>query len=61
MLDTDLIKMPYLSQKQEGFFHTNPEKVGGAKVVKEWDAATKGKHLTKRVLSKKKGVLSKTR
>ena len=40
--------MPYKSQAQAGFFHTNPEKVGGAKVVKEWDKATKGKHLPKR-------------
>jgi len=29
--------------------------------VKEWDAATKGKHLPKRVLSKKRGVLSKAK
>jgi len=41
--------MPYVSQAQAGYFHTNPEKVGGAKVVKHWDEATKGKHLPKRV------------
>lgn len=53
--------MPYDSQAQAGFFHEHPEKVGGAKVVKEWDAATKGKHPPKRVPSKKRGVLSKSR
>jgi hypothetical protein len=40
--------MPYESQAQAGFFHEHPEKVGGEKVVKEWDAATKGKHLPER-------------
>jgi len=40
--------MPYVSQAQAGFFHTNPEKVGGSAVVKEFDEATKGKKLPKR-------------
>ena len=43
------LSKPYVSQAQAGFFHTNPEKVGGASVVKEWDQATKGKHLPKHV------------
>jgi len=41
--------MPYKSLKQEGFFHTNPGKVGGKAVVAEWDRATRGMHLPKRV------------
>lgn len=45
--------MPYKSQKQAGFFHTNPEKVGGMKVVEEWDKATKGKKLPKKAAKKK--------
>jgi hypothetical protein len=48
--------MPYASQAQAGFFHTNPEKVGGAKVVKEFDRATKGKHLPKRVSAYKQAA-----
>lgn len=40
---------PYASQAQAGYFHTHPEKVGGMKVVKEFDRATKGKHLPKKV------------
>lgn len=47
--------MPYKSQKQAGFFHTNPDLVGGAKVVAEWDKATAGKKLPKRAPKKKKG------
>ena len=49
---------PYKSQAQAGFFHTNPEKVGGAKVVKEFDQATKGKHLPKRKKKKEKAAKS---
>lgn len=36
---------PYKSLAQAGYFHEHPEKVGGMKVVKEWDQATKGMHL----------------
>jgi hypothetical protein len=43
----------YKSQAQAGFFHTNPEKVGGDKVVKEFDQATKGRHLPKRASKNK--------
>ena len=42
---------PYKSLAQEGFFHTNPKM---AKYVKEWDKASKGKHLPKRVKKVKK-------
>lgn len=41
-------KNPFLSQAQEGWAHEHPEKFGRAN-LKEWDAATKGKHLPKRV------------
>lgn len=37
--------MPYKSKAQRGYFHANPEKVGGKKVVEEWDKASKGKKL----------------
>lgn len=40
--------MPYKSQAQAGYFHTH-EKELGKKVVKEFDEATKGKHLVERV------------
>jgi hypothetical protein len=49
--------MPYKSQAQAGYFHEHPEKVGGAKVVAEWDAATKGNKLPKRVKKMRKGGL----
>ena len=39
--------MPYKSQAQEGLFHSKNSPVG-KKVVKEFDAATKGKHLPKK-------------
>lgn len=45
--------MPFVSLTQEGFAHEHPEKFGGKKVVEEFDAATKGKHLPKRVGKKK--------
>ena len=45
--------MPYKSRKQAGFFHTNVKKVGGKKVVAEWDKATKGKKLPVRAPKKK--------
>ena len=34
-------KMPYKSRAQAAYFHLHPNKVGGMKVVREWDAATK--------------------
>lgn len=36
--------MPFESLAQEGYLHAHPEKLGKAG-LKEWDAATKGKHL----------------
>lgn len=39
--------MPYVSQAQAGWAHTNPNEFG-RKNLAEWDAATKGKHLPKR-------------
>lgn len=39
-------KNPFASQAQAGYMHTHPE-VLGAKGLKEWDNATRGKHLPK--------------
>jgi len=39
---------PFASIAQEGFMHEHPEKLGKAG-LKEWDAATKGKHLPQHV------------
>lgn len=39
---------PFASLAQEGYLHSHPEKLG-AKKLAEFDAATKGKHLPKRV------------
>jgi len=41
-------KNPFASLAQEGFLHAHPEKLG-AKKLAEFDAATKGKKLPKRV------------
>jgi hypothetical protein len=43
--------MPYKSTKQRGFFHTNTAKKKGItpKMVKEFDRASKGKKLPKKV------------
>ena len=41
-------KNPFASLAQEGFLHAHPEKLGKAG-LKEWDAATKGKHLPEHV------------
>lgn len=41
-------KNPFASLAQEGFLHEHPEKLG-AKKLAEFDAATKGRHLPKRV------------
>lgn len=40
--------MPYKSEAQRRFFHANEGKIG-KKVVKEFDAASKGKELVERV------------
>jgi hypothetical protein len=41
-------KNPFVSQAQAGYMHTHPE-ILGAKGLKEWDAATKGKKLPRHV------------
>jgi len=47
--------MPYVSQAQEGFFHTHEKELKAKGVdVSEWDKATKGKHLPKRAKGRKK-------
>jgi hypothetical protein len=40
-------KNPFASLAQAGYMHSHPEILGSK--IKEWDAATKGKHLPKRV------------
>lgn len=45
--------MPYVSQRQAGYFHTRVNEIG-AKTVKEFDKASKGKKLPKRAKAKKK-------
>jgi hypothetical protein len=42
---------PFASLAQAGYLHSHPEKLGKAG-LKEWDAATKGKKLPKRVSTK---------
>ena len=50
--------MPYVSQAQEGYFHTHKSQLEKQGVnVSEWDAATKGKHLPQRVQAHAKGGL----
>lgn len=46
--------MPFRSQAQAGYLHSHPE-ILGKTGLKEWDAATKGKSLPKKVKSKKGG------
>lgn len=48
--------MPWRSNQQRKWGHTQAgeEALGGPDAVKEWDAATKGKHLPKRVGKGKK-------
>jgi len=48
--------MPYKSLAQERFFHTNTAKSKGItpKMVKEFDQATKGMRLPKKLSNKKK-------
>lgn len=42
--------MPYKSLAQEGYFHTHEKELAKQGVdISEWDKATKGKHLPKRV------------
>lgn len=41
-------KNPFASLAQEGYLHAHPEKLGKAGLA-EWDKATTGKHLPKRV------------
>ena len=40
-------KNPFASLAQAGYLHSHPEILGSK--IKEWDAATKGKHLPKHV------------
>jgi hypothetical protein len=44
--------MPYKSDAQRKFFHANEKKLG-AKTVKHWDKASKGKKLPARVKKKR--------
>lgn len=42
--------MPFKSQAQAGFFHTHKAELEKQGInVSEWDAATKGKHLPKKL------------
>jgi hypothetical protein len=41
-------KNPFASLAQAGYMHSHPD-ILGKKGLSEWDAATKGKHLPKRV------------
>lgn len=43
--------MPFKSKAQQGYMHAHPEILGKAG-LKEWDKATKGKKLPKRVPKK---------
>lgn len=45
--------MPFVSQAQAGWAHTHPDEFG-RKNLAEWDAATKGKSLPKRVANEGK-------
>ena len=49
--------MPYASDKQRKFFHTDTAKKNGItpEMVKEYDAASKGKKLPTKAKTKKKG------
>ena len=42
--------MPFKSQAQAAFLIHHPEKIGGKAALKEWEKATEGKHLPKRVI-----------
>ncbi len=46
--------MPYKSKAQAGYFHTHEKELAGQGVdVKEWDKASAGKKLPKKVAKKK--------
>ena len=45
-------KNPFASLAQAGYMHSHPE-ILGAKALKEWDTASKGKKLPKHVKGKK--------
>ena len=47
--------MPFVSQAQEGWAHEHPDKFG-RKNLKEWDKATKGHHLPKKIGKRHKTV-----
>lgn len=52
--------MPYKSQAQAGYFHTHKAQLESKGVdVGEWDKATKGKKLVKRVHKKMKKAFNK--
>ena len=55
--------MPYVSEAQRGWAHT-PEgmkALGGAAKVAEWDAASKGMKLPKRVGPKSRSAMSQNK
>lgn len=47
VVDRSVHNMPYKSKAQQGWAHTpaGTKALGGAEAVKEWDKASKGKHL----------------
>jgi hypothetical protein len=47
--------MPYASQAQAGYFHTHEKQIG-KKTVEEFDKATKGHHLPKKIGKRHKTV-----
>jgi hypothetical protein len=47
-----VMKNPFASQAQAGYMHSHPDILGEAG-LKEWDSATKGKSLPKRVKKQK--------
>ena len=51
--------MPYKSQAQAGYFHTHQKELAKQGVsVKEWDQASKGLHLPKRVKKAEGGLVA---
>ena len=46
--------MPFKSLAQEGYLHAHPD-ILGKSGLKEWDAATKGKHLPEHTMKDKRG------
>lgn len=54
--------MPYKSLAQEGYFHTHKKELEAKGVdISEWDAATKGKKLPKKIAKKAKPAKAKGR